>query len=702
MVDVRPNRLAQSIRNALRFSLVPLSLCMAHSALAADEQQASNEVETIVVTASASALKVDTPLQEAPVSLSVITHDDIAARAPAKLDEALRYTSGVMSQPYGSDNDTDWLKVRGFDAATYLDGSRLFKDGYYTWLVEPYALERIEVLKGPASILYGEAPPGGVVNAVQKKPTDVPQGEIGLQIGNDNLRTLSLDISDYANDDGSVRYRLVGLMKENDGELNGTENSRFFLAPSLTIDVSDRTRLTLLTSYLEDSGIPTNPFFPAAGTLIGSDFGSIDPSANLGQPDYDKYERKQISAGYILEHDVNEALSVSQTFNYGYNELYLRSSYVFPNSDPSTDSLTQGLVFRDGKTESFSLDNKAVANWASARVEHTALVGVEFQHHKMDGVEADEFGFGSINPFNPVYGNYTALDESAAADREISKMQSSLYAQYQLKLDQQWVGVLGGRFDVVSTDNKSLAKSQDLSRNDSEFSLNAGLMYLAKNGLSPYVSYSQSFDVLTTIDPTTGKLYKPLDGEQTEVGVKYEPDFYNGFINLALFDITQKNALVTNSTTWVATQTGEVTSKGVELETVGYLTDSLKLTASYTYTKAKTDDTGGQGKKQAGLIPKHIASAWLDFDANRVGLNGWTFGSGVRYIGESKDSPASSNLTVPDVTLMDAMVSYDINKNWQAQLNVNNVFDKEYVSACDYYCYFGQSRTVVLSANYRW
>lgn len=706
MVNTRLTRLGQSIRTALRFSLVPFSLLISQNVLAEEMTQTDSQaVETIVVTASA--LKVDTPAQETPKAVSVVTEQDLINRAPQKLDEALRYTSGVVSQPYGADNDTDWIKVRGFDAATYLDGSRLFKDGYYTWLLEPYGLEKVEVLKGPASILYGEAPPGGVVNAVQKKPTDVPQGNVGLQVGNNNLRTLSLDISDYANEDGSVRYRLVGLMKENDGELNGTENSRFYIAPSLAIDVSDRTTLTLLASYLEDKGVPTNPFFPAAGTLINSDFGTIDPSTNLGEPNYDKYERTQASVGYQLEHVLDDTWTLSQKFNYGYNDLYLRSSYAFWNDDATTDTLYRGIVFRNGETNSFALDNRAVAKWQSSRVENTALLGVDLQYHRTKGLEenpADSFSFGSINPFNPVYGNYTPIDESSdyAYDRKIIKQQASLYAQYQMKLDQQWVGLVGGRYDAVKTENESVAASEDKDRTDGQFSLNAGLMFLADNGLSPYVSYSQSFDVLSTIDDSTGELYKPLEGEQVEVGVKYTPSFINGYVNVAWFDITEKNSLILDPNTNSTTQAGEVNSQGIEVEGIGYLADGLKLTASYTFTDAKTDNTDGNGTKDAPLIPKHLASAWLDYDASKVGLTGWDFGTGVRYVGESKDDPRWSDRTIPGVTLWDLMVSYDITKQWNAQLNVNNVLDKEYVSACNYYCYYGQSRSVVLSANYNW
>lgn len=691
------NSLTIAIRKALVCALAPAAVVsfMAHA------QEDAAELETITVTAQA--LKVETPAKKTPRSVSIISEDELRVRAPQKLDEALRYTSGVTSQPYGSDNDTDWFKVRGFDAATYLNGNRLFRDGYYTWLVEPYGLESVEVVKGPSAILFGESAPGGVVNAVQKKPTFTPQGEVKVEVGNNNHQSVGFDIADQANDTGTMRYRLVGLMTSQDGELDITENERFYIAPSLEIDISDRTMLTLLATYLRDDGVPTNPFFPAAGTLTSSNYGKIDSSTNLGQPDYDKYERTQFSLGYLLEHDLNDTWTLSQNLNYGSNELYLRSSYAFPNSDPTSEELSQGVVFRDGKNQSFTFDNNAVGNWMTDSAEHTLLVGMDLQYHKTKGDEQDNYAFGTINPFSPVYGNYTPLDSANNIKREIEKSQASLYSQYQLKIHEQWIGNVGARYDWVKTENtgKGASIDQSESRDDSELSLSAGVMYLASNGLSPYANYSQSFEVISTIDAATNELYKPLEGEQVEVGVKYEPSFIDGFVNIAWFDITQENALVTNPSTWIATQTGEVTSTGVEVEGAAQLTDDLKLMASYTYTKAETDETYGKGKQQAGLIPKHQASAWLDYSAYRI-IPGLNVGTGLRYVGESKDNPANSDLTVPSVTLWDASVTYDITSQWQAQLNVNNILDKEFISGCDYYCYFGQSRSVMLNANYRW
>lgn len=694
------NSLTIAVRKALVCAIAPAAVVsfMAHA------QDDSTEMETITVTAQA--LKVETPAKETPRSVSIISEDELRVRAPQKLDEALRYTSGVTSQPYGADNDTDWFKVRGFDAATYLNGNRLFRDGYYTWLVEPYGLESVEVVKGPSAILFGESAPGGVVNAVQKKPTFTPQGEVKVEVGNNNHQSIGFDIADEANDSGTMRYRLVGLMTSQDGELDDTENERFYIAPSLEIDVSDRTMLTLMATYLKDDGVPTNPFFPAAGTLVDSEYGKIDPSTNLGEPDYDKYERTQISLGYLLEHDINDTWTFSQNANYGSNELFLRSVYSMPSPgwDLNDDSLYyRGIVFRDGKNQSFTFDNNAVGNWMTDNAEHTVLVGVDLQYHNTKGDEQDNYSFGTVNPFNPSYGNYTPLDSADNIKREIDKYQASVYSQYQLKFHEQWIGNVGARYDWVKTENsgKGASVDQSESRDDGELSLSAGLMYLAENGLSPYANYSQSFEVISTIDTATGKLYKPLEGEQVEVGVKYEPSFMDGFVNIAWFDITQKNALVTNPSTWVATQTGEVTSTGVEVEGTVQLTDDVKLLASYTYTKAETDETYGKGTQQAGLIPKHQASAWVDYSAYRL-IPGLNVGTGVRYVGESKDNPASSDLTVPSVTLWDASVTYDISSQWQAQLNVNNILDKEFISGCDYYCYFGQSRSVMLNANYRW
>lgn len=694
MKNIKLGKLALSIKYGLTMgSLVLLQAPFAH----AEESNSTSQMETITVTAQA--LKVQTPAKETPKSVSVITEDELRQRAPQKLDEAVRYTSGVTAQPYGADNDTDWIGIRGFESATYLDGNRLFRDGYYTWLLEPYGLESVEIIKGPSAILFGESAPGGIVNAVQKKPSSSLGNELRIEVGNNNHKGVGIDVSGDANDDGSVRYRLVSKFRTTDGELDHTETDRIFLAPSLEIDISEKTELTLLATYLQDDGIPTNPFFPIYGTLLDSDFGKIDPSTNYGEPDYDKYERKQISIGYKLKHYLNDTWTLNQNFNYGYNELFLRSVYAFTNYTPDSDVLYRGVVFRDGKNQSLALDNNAVANWFTDRAEHTLLTGFDLQRSQTEGDEQDYYGFSTIDAINPEYGNYTPLDPANNIYREITKSQVGLYSQYNVNFQQRWIANLGARYDWVSVDNANITNSTEDSVDESQLSMNAGVMYLADNGLSPYFSYSESFEVLGTIDPVTNKPYKPLEGTQYEVGVKYTPSFIDGYINLALFDITQKNALQTQGS--LTTQSGETRSEGFELESVTQVTDSLKVSANYTYNDVKTNVTSTNDFAQAPVYPKHSATLWFDYNAYEF-MPGLNVGSGLRYIGESKDSPNNTGETVPGVTLWDAAVTYDITPQWQAQLNVNNLLDEEYVSVCNYNCYYGQSRSIVASANYNW
>lgn len=657
--------------------------------------------ETMVVTGTA--MKVEVPMAETPRAVSVVNREELDQHAVLQLDEAIRYRSGVLTGLYGSDNNTDWFKVRGFDAASYLDGNRLFGTGHYVWTPEPFGLESVEVLKGPASILYGEAPPGGVINAISKRPTATPQGQVDLQLGSRDHRQVGVDVSDALSDNS--RYRMVALYKERDGVLTGTYNDRVYLAPSVTFDLSDRTSLTLLASFLHDEGVPTNGFFPVYGTLNTSG-GQIDPSTNLSQPDYDRNRNTQISTGYELAHQLNQTWEFKQNVRFNYNDLLLRQTYIFPTYEGTTAS--RGLVYRDGNTKSATMDNQMVGYWNTDSTEQTLLLGVDLQRHVNEGVEADNYAMGSINTINPDYSGFPGFDESTATHQKSSKGQSGLYAQHQIRWDDRWLLTAGGRFDYVETHNISKTYDRDEKQYDHALSLSGSLMYLADNGISPYLAYSESFLMLPGIDPNTKTSYKSREGKLYEAGVKYAPAFLDGYINLALFDLEQSNALV-SSGSGQQTQAGEMTSQGIELEGSVQVTDALRLTAAYTYTDAKTNDTGS-GDRRASLIPRHQASFWGNYKVQQGVASGLELGTGVRYIGSSVGigavnadyTPIYGSAEVPAHTVWDAMIGYDFAKNWRAQLNVNNLLGETYVASCDYYCYYGEPRSVVGSINYRW
>ncbi len=668
------------------------------STVSDDAQAISQAAETITVTAQA--LKIETPNQEVEKTVTVVDRSEIEARDVQKVDEAFRYTPSVVS-PYGADNDTDWLLVRGFEPSTYLDGNRLYKEGFWGWTAETYGLESIELVKGPNSVLYGEAYPGGVVNLVQKKPTDAPQKSMTLSLGNKNYRNFGIDISDWATEDGSQRYRLVAKVDQKDGELNGTDSQRVYLAPSYTIDLSEATTVTLLASYLKDDGVPQNGFFPLQGTLTALPNGEhVSPSTNYGEPHHDKFDKTQVALGYILKHELNDTWTLNQNFNYAYSKLYLRSTSAYPDSwyDSDPYSLSQYTLVNDGDAQSFTLDTNGVANRFQGDFEHTLLLGIDAQYHVNDWMgNGTGSWIGTINTLNPSHtGAYTSPADISAdmRDNKITKTQFGAYAQLSSTWQQRWIANLGARVDWVDVENQGNVSDQI---KDSQLSLNSGLMYLSDSGLNPYASYSESFYVISSIDWVTNKLYKPVESNQIELGVKYTPAWMDGYINLAWFDISQDNATASATVdgALATSQTGEKTSKGVEIEAHAQVSKSVSLAASYTYADVREED------KRASLAPRHLASLWASYDFAPHGFGDVIVASGLRYVGESID--ASTGDVVPDVAVWDAMAKYRINAKWDVQLNVNNLADEEYVASCDYgICYYGESRSVSATVNYQW
>ncbi|MBR9753576.1 MAG: TonB-dependent siderophore receptor [Gammaproteobacteria bacterium] len=641
--------------------------------------------DTMVVVGTA--LKVDAPLVETPRPVSTVNREELDTRNVQQLDETFRYRAGVLSGHYGSDNNTDWFKVRGFDQSTYQDGLRIYREGFYQWLPETWGLERVDLFKGPSSILYGEAPPGGLINAISKRPSDEPQTELQMQIGNRGLRQMGLDTSGYLSEYGDVRYRLVGLYRERDGDLDHTENERYYFAPSLTWDISDATQLTLLASLQKDDGVPTNAFKLAYGTNDDTPFGKVDPQTNYSEPGYDKDERTQTSLGYELRHQVNDTWALEQDFRYSQLDLDLISSYILYQS--SAREGQRGLLYREGTIDSYTVDNRAIGKWYGERTENTLLLGVDYQNLSLSGKEADDYAFGDpIDLFDPQYGNYTALSDEQITRRDIDKEQIGLYVQDQLRIDDKWVLLAGVRYDQAETENVNQTTGSRESSDDDEISWSGGVMYLSDFGLNPYLSYTESFEPISATDDR-GSLYEPREGRQWELGAKYQPAGWDGYLTAAVFELTEDNTLVTTGGFQV--QEGERQSRGFELEMVGYLTDHLKLTSAYTYTDARLEND-----VRAPLIPRHQASSWLDYAFERGALEGLRLGAGARYVGESVDGDA----TVSDYLLFDAMVGYDFTRELSAQVNVSNLTDKEYVASCSYWCYYGESRSIIGSLTY--
>ncbi|MCO7517001.1 TonB-dependent siderophore receptor [Pseudomonas guariconensis] len=680
-------------------------------------EQAWGPVSGYVATRSATGTKSDSALLEVPQTVNVVTRDQMQAQGAQNVTEAVRYTPGVVASFGDSDSRNDVLQSRGFFLRYNLNGSRLPYGAYSAAMmrIEPYGLERIEVLKGPASVLYGQNTPGGLANLVSKRPTFSPVHEIQLQAGSNDRTQGAFDFGDGLDEDGTLAYRLTGLLRDSQGEVDHGYDKREFIAPALTWQPSEDTRLTLLSHYQKDRSISDYVALPADASLHAGANGRLPRNRYLGEPGFDGYEREQFSLGYLLEHRLNDVWSLQQ--NLQVNRVQVDNS-ASPGYLLSADGreLSRVATRGEGQARSVTVDTFAQADFTTGRLGHRFLAGVDYLSL------TDEYQFASglyatpLDIYAPRYGQ--AVPELIPRiDYHQQREQTGLYLQDQIRLD-NWLLTLGARQDWVWTRTESgLAGENRSKQREDKPTGRIGLAYLFDNGLAPYLSYSTSFEPLDGTD-FSGRPFKPMTGEQYEVGVKYQPPGSNAFVTLSAFELTQENITTPDpDPTHVGfnVQTGEARVRGLELDAKASLHERLDLLASYAYmdsrvTKANTAADGSSLKgNELVQVPAHQASLWLDHTLGDGLLQGAGIGFGARYMSKAYGD-AANTLEMPGRTLFDASLHYDLGKadgrldGAELRLSANNLFDKRYVAFCQnaLQCYYGQRRTLLATLTYRW
>lgn len=686
-----------------------IALIAAGASLDAMAQQAES-LDTLTVTAQA-ATKTETPFNETPQAVSRITQEEIREQGSQSVQEATRYSAGVFTGQYGATAGRyDAIKLRGFGSDSidnqYLDGLKLLNDkGTYSILqIDPYFLESIEVVKGPSSVLYGRAAPGGLVALTSKQPLFTSHRQVQASVGTQGHLGAGFDVGDQLGDSGRAAYRVVGLVKDADSQWNHVENQRYAIAPSLALDLGDDTSLTLM-AYLQKD--PEGGYYgglPAEGTLYDRNDKRISHNFYDGEKDYETFDRDQAIFGYQLEHRFNDTLTARQHLRYvdssvDYGQVYNTGVW-------NGNELYRSYFGAEEELGALAVDNQLIAGFDLGSAEHTVLAGLDYQQRETDAYWELGSGFAPINPFRPTYGSDGTLTPYQDNDRELT--QTGLYLQDQVALD-RWRFTLSGRYDWVEVDNKVddfySGTTRRQQREEENFSGRAALLYAFDNGLSPYISYSESFSPNSNVDEN-GDLIASSEAEQVELGVKYQPEDTRDQYSIAAFQIDQDNTANYLQDLMAYRAVGSTRSRGIELEATKHFTDNVHVRASYTYTDVdiqKAED-GTQGQTPVAT-PEHMASIWGSYGFQDGPLAGLTTGLGVRYIGDSWAN-AANTLEVPDYTLVDASLRYDLSRlgvsGLTAQLNANNVLDKEYVGACysESVCYFGAERSVTATLSY--
>lgn len=629
----------------------------------------------------------------APNSSALLDRGDLDAFGARKLDQALNYQAGILSEPFGADNKVEWFKIRGFDATMSLDGTPTTPNGYFVWKPELFGVESVEILKGPNALIFGASEAGGVVNLVTKRPHKEEALLLNAEVGNRDRLGLGLDYNGLANEDGSVYYRIVAQARREDGMQRRTDMKSYYLAPSVTFDFTDRTSLTLLSSIQHEDGRPTNGFLPAYGTIIDTPYGRIDRRLNAGEPDFDRLKRTQTTAGWLLKHQLSNDWTFTQ--NYKFSHLDIDQRNVFAFSSDGNRELLRGYTFTDGITKNHYLDNRISGKLRlSEAVELLPVFGIDYLKSNTDGMNNGFGGAPNLDMFNPVYGVPFPV---SATPYLVNAKQLGVYASAQMRVGSHWNFNAGIRHDRVKGDSNinGASSAYDVSHN----SFNLGAIYIGDAGISPYANYSESFKPVNGVDGY-GNAYRPYEARQAEVGVKLEPAWLDGDITVAYFDVEEKNALISDASN-IQTQAGKRNNHGLELQGNFNLTPATAVKLAYTRNHSRQDITDTLTVRTP-LIPKHQASLWVSHRLTLPNSNALTVAAGARYVGSTEDQRYYPGEKISSYTLLDLMAHYQINRHWSLQLNARNLTDKTYVSGCDFYCYYGGGRTVYMQMQYQW
>jgi len=716
---------------------IAMSSMIAGAAHAAD----GNGADSIVVTGTrpatvaSSGTKTDTPILETPQSISVVTGEEIAALGLANLNQALRYVAGVTPETRGANAEVyDQFKLRGFDAPRYLDGLKVFASstGYADTQIDVSRIERIEVVKGPASVLYGQSSPGGLVAISSKLPLDRDfYGAASGSYGNYNLYDTQADVGGRIGQ--SVLWRTYGSVNGADTQQSFGKRRRETVSGAVTVGAGSNTTLTVLAAYSHDPDNGNYGSAPALGSLFANPNGQISTHFADGEPS-DYWRREQAAITYIFAHHFGDNWVFRSSGRYQYISTKLGA--IYQTGTPTDATLTtfgRASYASREKLNDWTFDNQLSGKIKTGPVTHSLLIGLDRQVAH----STELAGFGStsngqdvtpIDAYDPVYGTIQAprspydVGPFAPGTYLAHLRQTGLYGQDQIA----WGGLrltLSGRQDW--------ARSTDLTttvQHDHKFTWRVGGLYLTSFGVAPYVSYSTSFEpqvgnVLHADGSVTGA--NPSEGKQIEAGLKYQPPGTQILLTAAWFRIEQSNLLTAVPGTSFSTQTGKVRSQGFEVEATVPLPHGFAVKGAFSHQKVKTvRDEENPTNVGHGLIGvgKGNAALNVDWSPRQGRLAGFTVGGGLRWVdkvygGTVSDTDFGGGLTpgqysTPSYTVFDALLHYDLGtadprlKGLEIGLNATNLLDKKYLTSCYLsglgWCWYGQRRTVRGTIGFHW
>lgn len=713
-----------------------------------------------VATYTDAGTKTDTPITQIPNSVYVITKQQILDQQAQTVAEVLRYMPGVYAEQMGTAsngpanggkaNGTGAIMMRGFQSTQYVDGLMSWSNA----AGETAFVERVEALNGPASVLYGQVGPGGLIATQLKQPGETPIRNVSVGFGNWGRYQATFDVGDKITKSGNLKYRIAGIGVTQGSQTDYLHYKRVGVLPSIKWDIDEKTSLTLIGQYLYAPAEAQGDGYPGVGTLVRGKYGYLPRSRFLGDPSINENGQRTASFEYQFQHKFNKFLEFQQTFRYEDSSTHMNQTYLQGSLQP--DQTIERRAWRQTASDAVvALDSKVIGHLNTGAVKQTLVAGMDFRRVNItQDIAYDMNGAGYVNIWDPVYYqvypdySLNSLDNIEWDGFKENQYQSGIYFQDQIKWKRLSI-LLGGRQDwynytAVGTtaDNFESAGHGvitnpyvDYKQNPSasKFTWRAGLTYNFDFGLTPYFSYSTSFIPQTGSFQYGGEAAKPLTGKQFEIGLKYLVPNTNILLTAAAYDIKENHYQITDTQhPGYMADAGTVSSKGVELSAHANVTKDIRLTASYSFNETRvtkssntvwlTDMYGNavgpndgaiseQGKYVAGL-PRQMVNMFVDYTLPRKIFYGLGVNFGIRYIGSTYADNANS-YKVPSYLLFDVGAHYDfenaspILKGLKAQLAISNLANTRYVTSCSSgddggSCYYGQAQRIYGNFSYSW
>ncbi|MDS9469150.1 TonB-dependent siderophore receptor [Paracoccus sp. MBLB3053] len=657
--------------------------------------------------------KVATSILDTPASISVITKKEIEIRNAKSVEEILQYTPGIATDFYGdTDGRNDYYSIRGFNASTYRDGLTL---GTMRGVrEEPFAYERVEVLRGANSTLFGQSEPGGSINFVTKTPKFERIGETYLTYGSFNHAELGFDFGDVIDANQDFAFRITGKVQDSELEYDHSKDDEAFLMGGLTWQPTDATKLSVVVDYLKRDGTPNSGGYPIFREYDRSDF--------FGLKDYNYHDVERTSITGLLSHDFGGGLSLQAnlrysdlTDNYGY-------AYVDDRWGRSGGLVGRGALASHSSSE--ELIGNAILKYDTTfdRVDSSTLAGLEFR----DATVSESAYYGLVagaDPSSPdISGQPSGTTLYQTRDKDYSTQ--SLFLQQNLSFDDRWIATVGLRHDWidVSIDQWSLFNSPQTSSEENDFSetsLRAALTYKVNDEVSAYFSYVESVAPVSESSPQD--IYAELArGEQYELGVKYQPTGTNTLISASIYELKKDNEprlyWPGGAGTPFTFDLIDSRVRGLDLEAKAEITENLSVIGAYSYMQTEivrglrsngTDLTGNE----LATAPSHMASIWVNYSLAGAGARGdMTFGLGARYIGsyyfnDSNDagllSAGYAGAKSEATTLLDAAFTYEVQDGTDLAINVSNLLDEQHVAGAGTNYSYNPGREIQATLRHR-